>query len=81
MSVLCPPLCTSVHQWLPPAMSICLDPGTHPWLASMDTSLSMRVKVLMCPLEDGYMYNNTLSEWGIQASYLSCLLAVGILIP
>ena len=28
----------------------------------------------------GYTNNDTLPEWGIQASYLSCLLAAGVLI-
>jgi hypothetical protein len=29
----------------------------------------------------GYTNNNTLPEWGIQASYLGCFLAVRFLIP
>ena len=31
-------------------------------------------------VEGGYTNNDTLPEWGIQASYLGCILAAGVLI-
>jgi len=39
-----------------------------------------RLHLVVTPLDRGYTNNDTLPEWGIQASYLGCLPAAGVLI-